>query len=105
MFEINLILIAQTLALCLSSGAVALIGDAIGRQDDVRKRPYLRVMVDNGTHGLVGALSWGAVTMTTSSPLTQISGMILAGVLSSFLDIDHFLMARSYRLEVHIKHY
>lgn len=54
----------------------------------------IRALMDNGCHSLIGALSWFIITY----PNTNFLEFILSGFLSSIIDIDHFLSAKSFSL-------
>ncbi|XP_022106605.1 transmembrane protein 267-like [Acanthaster planci] len=61
---------------------------------------YYRAVVDNFTHGLVGLLSWAIVIETVlPSNCHQLGEILLCGVLSSILDADHFIVAKSIYLQ------
>lgn len=88
------------LELCLVT--VCYVGDYLlfSSQD-----PVIKAVSDNLTHGLVGALSWTIITFSSSISVVsniKIHGLwiLTAGLLSSGVDIDHFLAAHSLNLEV-----
>ena len=58
---------------------------------------WLRALLDNATHGLIGLWSWAIVIgLRKKSDLYEI---LLAGLLASLVDADHFFMAGSLSLE------
>ena len=59
---------------------------------------WLRALMDNGVHGLVGLWSWAIVIgLRKKSDLYEV---LLAGLLASAIDLDHFYMAGSLSLKV-----
>ena len=67
--------------------------------------PVIKAVSDNVTHGLVGALSWTIISFSTSiSVVSNLKNnavwILTAGLLSSGVDIDHFLAAQSFKLQV-----
>ncbi|XP_062334665.1 transmembrane protein 267 [Osmerus eperlanus] len=58
---------------------------------------WLRALLDNGVHGLVGLWSWAIVIgLRKRSDLYEV---LLAGFLASAIDLDHFYMAGSLSLK------
>ena len=84
---------------CLGTACVSL--DHILQLPAVATSHYYRAAVDNFTHGLVGLLSW-AIVIGAVPPINcwQLGEIILCGVLSSILDADHFIAAKSIYLQV-----
>lgn len=61
--------------------------------------PVTRAISDNLTHALVGGLTWMLILILSKKNLVQnLYGLFLSFALSSFIDVDHFLSARSWRL-------
>ena len=65
----------------------------------------VKALGDNVTHGVVGALSWCVVSISPlNSLLSSIKAswrlIVLAGVISSVMDVDHFIQAGSLDLQV-----
>ncbi|XP_041460403.1 transmembrane protein 267-like [Lytechinus variegatus] len=66
---------------------------------------WYRALVDNGTHGLVGLLSWAIVINPTLLPFGALLEneflweIILCGILSSLVDLDHFAAAGTLNLQ------
>ena len=58
--------------------------------------PAARALADSGTHAAVAALCWAIVTSSCSCW----GQLLLSGVLSSAIDVDHFILARSLHLKV-----
>jgi len=59
-----------------------------------------RAAVDNITHGLVGFISWALVIRLTSFNVAQILQCSVCMVLAMAVDVDHFLAAKSFKLQV-----
>ncbi|XP_046433750.1 transmembrane protein 267 [Neodiprion fabricii] len=59
----------------------------------------LRAVSDNLTHAIVGGLSWSLiVALSGKSIVRNAFGIALCFVISSLIDLDHFLLAKSWRL-------
>ena len=56
---------------------------------------YIHVLLDNGSHSLIGLLSCTIFTI----PNISIYNLILSAFISSFIDIDHFISAKSFSLD------
>merc|ERR1712071_263780 len=81
-------LILEMLLLC-----VCLLGDQL-----------LKALSDNITHVLIGVLSWFIIiynvkTAVSENLQTHPSQSAAAAAISSLIDIDHFIMAKSIHLE------
>ena len=59
----------------------------------------LRAFFDNLAHGGVAFLSWLAVTGINKRRFAE---SVICGVLACAVDLDHFVMAKSYSLKVGI---
>lgn len=55
---------------------------------------YLRALLDNLTHGGIAAVSW-IIVVDDSSKYLEI---VVCGLMSCAVDVDHFLAARSFKL-------
>lgn len=63
-----------------------------------RRGFYLRALVDNGAHGMIAFVSWCIVTeMRTRKDLMD---AILCALIACAIDVDHFIAAKSFRLQV-----
>lgn len=56
---------------------------------------FIRALMDNGSHGFIGFLSWFVVIY----PNIDVNQLIISGLISSFIDVDHFISARSFKLQ------
>lgn len=54
----------------------------------------VRAMMDNGSHSFIGILSWFII----SYPNISLIELAVSGLFSSFIDLDHFISARSFSL-------
>lgn len=63
----------------------------------VQKNDYLRAIVDNFGHGLIAAISWLVVSGIRKEGIIQ---GVCCAMMSSGLDIDHFVMAKSLKIKV-----
>lgn len=59
---------------------------------------WLRASLDNATHGLIGLWSWAVVIGLRKK--SDVYEVLLAGLLASIIDMDHFYMAGSLSLKV-----
>ncbi|SPP85233.1 transmembrane protein 267 [Drosophila guanche] len=69
---------------------------------ELTQHPLLKALADNATHAAIGALTGIAFSMQFYERTTQLFGWILiftCFVVSSFIDLDHFVEARSLYLE------
>jgi len=58
---------------------------------------YLRALVDNTAHGLIAFVSWCVVSeIQTRKDLLE---AMLCGLIACVIDVDHFLAAKSFRLQ------
>ena len=63
-----------------------------------QQSPYLRALVDNSAHGLIAFVSWCVVSeIQTRKDLLD---AILCGLIACVIDVDHFIAAKSCRLQV-----
>ena len=68
----------------------------------------VKAVSDNTTHGFVGFLSWFIIIYNVQgSFLSNIKsnwkGLLASGLISCFIDIDHFIVAHSLNLKVILK--
>lgn len=62
-----------------------------------------RAILDNLTHAVVGGLTWSLILILSKKSFVQnLHNIFLSFALSSFIDMDHFLAARSWKLSVRI---
>lgn len=59
---------------------------------------WLRAALDNGTHAVVGLWSWAVVIGLRKK--SDVYEVLLAGLLASIIDLDHFYMAGSLSIKV-----
>ena len=57
-----------------------------------------RAFLDSGTHFLVGALTWLVIDPRSLDSWDSSKRVLAVATLSSLIDIDHFIAARSFRL-------
>ena len=67
----------------------------------------LKALSDNITHILIGVLSWFIIIYNVKTALsenlqTHLAQCAAAAAISSLIDIDHFIMAKSIHLEVNL---
>ncbi|XP_051154179.1 transmembrane protein 267 [Leptopilina boulardi] len=95
MFSIQQKLILQLLFTSLI-GITSYIGDRLLQQ----KSEILRAVSDNFTHATVSGLTWSLILIISKkSVLKNISKVFLCFFIASFVDVDHFLIAISWRLQ------
>lgn len=77
-----------------------LLGDNFVELTD---HPVLRALVDNATHAVIGAITGIAFVIQFYDRISNCLGWLLILICfltSSFIDLDHFIQARSWNLEV-----
>lgn len=82
--------------------AIALFGDTVVNQYKFSIFPLiLKCLADSSTHFLIGLLSWNVVE-NIPSPNTKsyFFWLLLCGLISSLIDIDHFFESGTVSLEV-----
>uniref|UniRef100_A0A3Q3XGA7 Transmembrane protein 267 n=1 Tax=Mola mola TaxID=94237 RepID=A0A3Q3XGA7_MOLML len=78
-------------------GAFCVVADHVLQLPAIQNHLWLRAALDNATHGLVGLWSWAVVIgLRKKSDLYEV---LLAGLLASIVDLDHFYMAGSLSLK------
>lgn len=91
------------LILTILNGAVSLLGDEILKWN--AHSLLAKVICDNLTHAINGILCALIITLRANYPITWNERMLLmqcGGLVASFIDLDHFIAARSVVLQVHI---
>nr|XP_032636720.1 transmembrane protein 267 isoform X3 [Chelonoidis abingdonii] len=84
----------------LGLGIFCFIADRLLQFSFIQQHDWLRALSDNAVHGMVGIWSW--VIVIGLRKKSDFSEVILAGFLSSVIDVDHFFLARSLSLQ-HLK--
>ena len=69
----------------------------------------LKAISDNTTHILIGVISWFIIIYKVKTSLsgnikTSLGELVVSGAISSLIDIDHFILARSIHLKVRNTH-
>lgn len=81
-------------------GMFCVLADHILQLPITQHHLWMRATLDNATHGLVGLWSWAVVIgLRKKSDLYEV---LLAGLLASIIDLDHFYMAGSLSLKVSV---
>lgn len=94
MFSIHQRIVLQGL-FTISIGIVSFIGDRLLQQ----KSEIIRAVGDNLTHASVGGLTWSLILILSKKGiLKNLSKIFLCFFIASFVDVDHFLLANSWRL-------
>ncbi|XP_070592483.1 transmembrane protein 267 [Erythrolamprus reginae] len=82
-------------SLCL--GIFCYLADRLLQFSFIQQTYWLRALSDNMVHGIIGLWSWAIVIgLKKKSDFTEV---ILAGFLSSVIDMDHFILAGSLSLK------
>ncbi|XP_011302581.1 transmembrane protein C5orf28 homolog [Fopius arisanus] len=77
-------------------GLTCLIGD---RLSDNLTHAVIRAIVDNVTHALIAGLSWIIVTLLLNhSVMRNLLEITSCALMSSLIDVDHFIQAKSWKL-------
>lgn len=83
-------------------GAFCVVADHALQVPAIQNHLWLRAALDNATHGLVGLWSWAVVIGLRKK--SDVYEVLLAGLLASLIDLDHFYMAGSLSLKVRPPH-
>lgn len=89
--------------LTILNGAVSLLGDELLKWN--AHSLLAKAICDNLTHAINGILCALIITLRANYPITWNERMLLmqcGGLVASFIDLDHFIVARSVALQVHI---
>lgn len=82
----------------LGLGIFCFVADKLLQFSLIQQNDWLRALSDNTVHGVVGLWSWAIVIgLKKKSDFTEV---MLAGFLSSVIDVDHFVLAGSLSLKV-----
>lgn len=91
---------SMLLLLCVILGGTCLVGDWVGSAYSETQR-LQKAVVDNATHALIGALTIVIVIYSVDRRSSNAFLMILAAfMISSLIDLDHFLQAKSFLITV-----
>ncbi|XP_043678260.1 transmembrane protein 267 isoform X1 [Vespula pensylvanica] len=86
----------------LKIGLTSLIGISSFMGDTSLKYVHTavaRAILDNLTHAIVGGLTWTLILILSKKSFVQnLHDIFFSFALSSFIDLDHFLAARSWKL-------
>ncbi|XP_007430525.1 transmembrane protein 267 [Python bivittatus] len=81
----------------LGLGIFCFVADRLLQFSFIQQTYWLRALSDNMVHGAIGLWSWAIVIgLKKKSDFTEV---ILAGFLSSVIDVDHFILAGSLSLK------
>ncbi|XP_020639261.1 transmembrane protein 267 [Pogona vitticeps] len=81
----------------LGLGIFCFVADKLLQFSFIQQNDWLRALSDNTVHGVVGLWSWAIVIgLKKKSDFTEV---MLAGFLSSVIDVDHFILAGSLSLK------
>lgn len=83
-------------------GCVAIIGDGLVSLSNLH---IYKALFDNSTHSLIGALTWLIITfrIKNNTLWLRTAEIMLCAFIASIIDLDHFIVARSWRLKVIFK--
>lgn len=81
-------------------GVFCVVADHALQLSSVQNHLWLRAALDNATHGLIGLWSWAVVIGLRKR--SDVYEVLLAGLLASIIDLDHFYMAGSLSLKVQV---
>lgn len=94
----NFVAVSLRLYLTVLLGLVAIIGDSIVSHSKIQ---IFQAIFDNATHSIIGGLSWFLVCVCSKK---YNSGVIvevaLCALIASLIDLDHFVVAKSLKLQV-----
>lgn len=79
------------------------VSDDVLQLDSIKTVPLRRSLVDNLTHIIIGIFSWLlSICYEKLYHPWNITSCLLCGFFAGIVDIDHFLMAKSLKLNVSI---
>lgn len=84
----------------LGLGIFCFAADRFLQLSFIQQNDWLRALSDNTVHGVVGLWSWAIVIGLRKK--SDFSEVLLAGFLSSVIDMDHFIASGSLSLKVSI---
>ncbi|XP_046670041.1 transmembrane protein 267 [Homalodisca vitripennis] len=80
--------------------SICLVSDSVL---SVTNNIVIKALVDSSTHGVAAVLSWLIVVLKCHNKSTMIINSVfelfLCGLMASAIDIDHFIMAKSFKLK------
>lgn len=76
---------------------VAIGGDYVV---ETSRSPVLKAVSDNLVHGLIGGLSWMVYCVKRRKSQLGLLEVVLCTLLSSLIDLDHFVAAKSVLIKV-----
>lgn len=81
---------------------VAVLGD---KTLELTSKDFYRALVDNSSHGLIGLISWLIIVLKSYKYKTYLINpycdVIVSWIIASVIDIDHFILAKSFKLKVY----
>lgn len=94
-----LILLNTTTHCTVLLAVTAITGDILVRTTNVH---VYKAIFDNVTHGLIGMITWTIVSMNVRNKdaLSRSFEVVLCTLISSLIDVDHFIAAKSFHLKV-----
>lgn len=97
------ILLSKQLILMLVIGFFYSVSHDVLQLDSIKTVPLRRSLVDNLTHIIIGVFSWLlCISYEKLCHPWNIANCLLCGFFASIVDIDHFLMAKSLKLNVSV---
>lgn len=97
------ILLSKQLVLIFVIGLFYSVSHYVLQLDSIKTVPLRRSLVDNLSHIIIGIFSWLlSISYEKLYHPWNIVNCLLCGFFASIVDIDHFLMARSLKLNVSI---
>lgn len=80
---------------------VAIVGDALVGLYIYPLPLTLKCLADSATHFLIASFSWNYVGNTIKLDLkSQVTSVLVCGLLASLIDVDHFIYSKSINLQV-----
>lgn len=113
---LSLWVIGITFVNTLLLALICLSGDWLCGLKSVRAHPWLAALVDNGVHAVIGWASWALILLGSTTSVHRVLDLLsstaysrthlwkfyeigLCGLIASFVDLDHFIEARSWRID------
>lgn len=86
---------------CLSLPVITIVGDLGLRKLSAAGTPtFVRALFDSFVHISLGCVAWSGSIISQNFQISFRQEMIFAALISASLDVDHFIMAGSMKLQV-----
>lgn len=102
LFSIGILLLKQLILISVIGFLYSISHDVL-QHESIKNVPLRRSLIDNLTHIIIGIFSWLlSVSYEKLYHPWNLANCLLCGFFAGVVDIDHFLMAKSFKLNVSI---